>query len=124
MMKIGERDMNWIDDSLMNEMIAWAENNEDRSVFSEICEDVPSYYIDRQSKETYLIEYSFKTMAELKEALERYSGLSENSDILNKIVYAICQNRYRGEWEISDAKPEQESANDDQEKLPEFIYVF
>ena len=63
-------------------------------------------------------------MTTLYAALEEYSGLSGQLDILQKIVYAICQDRYRDTIEMTEPNNEQTQQSDDQMKLPEFIYVF
>ncbi len=116
--------MNLTDERLMEEISVWAEKNEDKNIFSGISKDETSYYVDRDSEDTYMMEYAVKTMAELRTALEEYSGLSGQLDILQKIVYAICQDRYRDTIEMTEPNNEQTQQSDDQMKLPEFIYVF
>ena len=110
-----------------------------RSIFPKISEGEVSYYIDRDSEETYIMEYSFKTIDELKGLLERYSGLSEESQMLKKMAVEVCQNRFRGNVETNsrsenikvktDAGKEMKKLGikketDGDKILPEFIYVF
>lgn len=116
--------MNLTDKSFINEIAAWAETNTDKEVFPEICEDIPSYYRNRESEDTYMMEYSVETMEELKELLEKHGGLSEDPLILQMIVHATCQNRYRKGLEISEIKSGQNLTNTDKVQLPDFIYVF
>lgn len=117
--------MSLINEKVIEEFAEWAKENEDRKIFPEISENENSYYIDRKSEDTYMTEYSFKTVAELKKELEKYSGLPADSQILKKLTVEICQNRFRSKLEMNvDNKMQSEKVNDGKKTLPEFIYVF
>lgn len=104
---------------------AWACENEDRNIYPEMSKDVDSYFEDRTSEETYIMEYPFKTMEGLRCGLERYSGLSEDPEMLKKLTITICEERYRRktagarDQSVPDDKDDQTKAG-----LPDFVYVF
>lgn len=104
--------------------LVWAQENEDKRIFPEICQKDQSYYINRNSEETYMIEYSFKTIAELKKLLECYSRLAEDSEMLKSLTIAICQERYRSELDknIKSLGKNNELYNGDK-VLPEYVYT-
>ncbi len=131
--------MSLINGEAAGELWEWARENEDRSIFPQISKGEASYYMNRNSEETYIMEYSFKTIAELKALLERHSGLSEEPQMLKKMAVEVCQNRFRGSMDTgADSshagtkteahkemkKPEIKKEPDDEKVLPEFIYVF
>lgn len=119
--------MSLINENVMKKFSEWAEENEDKSVFPVISEGEETYYIDRDSEETYMMEYSFRTLAELKKALEEYSGLSANPQMLKMMTIEVCRDRYRSELNIykeEDNSQERKAAQDSEKTLPEFVYVF
>lgn len=119
--------MSLIDKKSYESLIEWAKENEDRYIFPMISDEEDSYYIDRNSEETYMMEYSFETMGGLKEALEEYSGLSEFPEILRIITSEACKNRFdkgRAVYQAGSERQVLEKAQDDKTALPEFIYVF
>lgn len=117
--------MSLINEAVMEKFSVWAAENEDKDIFPSISHAEESYYIDRRSDETYMIEYSFQTLAELKKALEQYSGLSDNEQILKMMTIEICQNMFRSESVNHEAEETEEpKRSKDNKTLPEFIYVF
>lgn len=85
--------MNLISEKTIENFEAWAKENEDKSIFSKIHKEGDSYYTNRNPGETYLTEYSFGNMAELKQSMEVYSGLSADSQMLEKLTVEVCKNR-------------------------------
>lgn len=110
--------MSLIKEEVMEEFSVWAGKNEDKHIFPVIDKEESSYYIDRESEDTYMMPYSFETVAELKKLMEEYSGLSEDLQMLNKLTVEIYKARFRGKKAV-----EEESAGKKTE-LPEFVYVF
>jgi hypothetical protein len=123
-MKIGEINMSLINEDIIEELSIWAKKNEDKNVFPQILEKEDSYYMNRESEETYIMEYSFNTLQELKNSLIKYSGLSEYADILKIMTVAICQEKFRGMNEIPYNIELEEKEDDKKSELPEFVYVF
>lgn len=118
--------MSLIDEKTKEEFCTWAAKNEDKHIFPVISEEEDSYYVDRDSERTYMMDYSFKTVAELKEALEEHGSLLSDSRILRMLVIEICRNRYDGRVEKhkkSDTDELQKEENRTTE-LPEFVYIF
>lgn len=118
--------MNLINDQFVNDFSEWAEENEDKSAFPSISERTDSYYISRNSEETYMMEYSFETVAAFKTALERYSRSSMDTWLVNKMIVAMYQNRFTSgqNKNIPDEQKEKLSPVDGKSELPEYIYVF
>ena len=118
--------MNLIEKKVRGEFATWAQENENKDIFPKISQEESSYYIDRSGDETYLMEYSVPNIAQLKADLERYSGLSEDTELSKKLAIAICQYRFCGEErkqhgdESVFPKP---MAVDADKTLPEYIYV-
>lgn len=110
--------------SLIDE--TWAKENEDKHIFPGISDEADSYYKKRNSETTYMMEYSFRTVAELEKALLDYSGVSSDARILKMLAIEICENRYMAGQE----KCGQEDSNIVLEQdiqgteLPEFVYIF
>lgn len=124
-MKIGGGDMNLIREETIEDYAIWAESNEDKTIYPDISKDAESYYIDRASSETYMMEYSFKTVMELKRLLEIFSGLSDPS-IVRRLTIDICQNRYFDELKMYDNMfCRQKFCKDDNvvALLPEYVYT-
>lgn len=103
-MRIGEAGMSLIDERTIDDFRVWAKDNKDRSVFPEIYKAEKSYYMNRNLEETYLMEYSFHNMAELKEALAAYGGLLTDSWMLVKLVVEVCKNISCPKAEITEDK--------------------
>lgn len=119
--------MNLIKEEFLSRFSEWAAENENTSVYPKINPQKESYYIDRNSDETYMMEYSINTLHDLREALYKYSGLSEESEMLKMITTEMCRNRYgaiTGEAVNSDDDFQNQSFQDNNETLPEYIYVF
>lgn len=118
--------MSLIDESIIDKLSKWAELNEDTTVFPTINDDEDSYYANRVSDQTYIMEYAFKTLQELKEGLNKFSGLSDdNSEILKIMTVEVCQERFRGKIEESDVDTgEVKDSENKKSELPEFIYMF
>ena len=115
--------MSLISEDIMAELSAWAEKNEDKSVFPTFSKAEDSYYIDRKSDETYMMEYSFETMAELRNLVEVYSGLADDPHMLRRLVVEIMQNRFEDKLEM----PEFAGSNmvkNVNKILPDFVYRF
>ena len=114
-------------EKVIEEFQTWAKKNKDNTVFSEISKEEDSYYSNKNSEETYLIDYSFQNMAELKEALVKYSGLLADSQILKCMTVEICQHRFEKNLKMHknvDNREKKEEVYDSQKILPEFVYVF
>ncbi|MCM1233055.1 MAG: hypothetical protein NC489_23270 [Ruminococcus flavefaciens] len=121
--------MNLINGNIREYLSLWAKENEDANVFPKISDEVTSYYITRNSKQSYIKEYAFENMQELASELERYSGLPEKSQLLKKMTVAICENRYKSYFEgygnEGERKYDEGIVRGDEEKeLPDFIYIF
>lgn len=115
--------MSLISEDIMAELSAWAKKNEDKSIFPVISKAESSYYIDRKSDETYMMEYSFETMPELKTLIEAYSGLTDDPQMLRRLVVEIMQNRFEDKLEM----PVLADSNRDKnvnKVLPDFVYRF
>ena len=84
--------MNLIEKKVRGEFATWAQENENKDIFPKISQEESSYYIDRSGDETYLMEYSVPNIAQLKADLERYSGLSEDTELSKKLAadYTEC----------------------------------
>jgi hypothetical protein len=123
-MRIGEKGMSLIDKDFIDELSTWAEKNEDKTVFPQIDDNVDSYYINRDSEQTYIMEYSFKTLQELKECLIEISGLPSDSEILKLMTVGVCQERFRGKSEILSNKSQTVKVDNSHQDLPEYVYVF
>ncbi len=117
---------NLITEKNIGDFYGWARENKDESIFPLISEGEDSYYITRNSEETYLMEYSFHNMAWLKESLKKYAGLSSDLQMLKKLTVTICQNRFIGNLQIHEDRisREKKEVQDGKKTLPEFIYVF
>lgn len=116
-----------LSENVIEEFFAWAKENKDNNIFSEISEEEDSYYINRNSEETYLMEYSFQNMAWLKEALEECSGLSADSQMLKNMTVEICQKKFESNPEIREhlvSEKKEEKVQESKKTLPEFVYVF
>lgn len=118
--------MNLINKRLAGELFMWAEKNADRDVFAQINEEV-SYYINRESEDTYIMEYSLNTAAEVKKELETYSGISSDAELAAMLTVGICQsklyskeNRKLESTDMVNAVKEAENRSE----IPEYIYVF
>lgn len=115
--------MSLINDDIIKSLSAWAEKNEDKRSFLHIEQDEKTYYKDRASDETYIMEYSIKTIADVRLALEKYGGLSEAPQMLENMAIGLCQNRYRQNRSVSESV--ERNKNEDVNKiLPDFIYSF
>lgn len=127
MVVIGEINMSLINDKIIKELSKWAEINANNHIFPKASYTDASYYLSRDSEETYMMEYSFKTEEEIKNALERYCGLESEPQLLKELTIAICQNRYKARLgeDLIETDANQETKSEDSEaKLPEYIYVF
>lgn len=115
--------MSLINEDIIKNLCAWAEKNENKEIFSQIEHNEKTYYKARASEETYIMEYSVKTIGDVKLALEKYAGLSEDPYMLEKMAIGLCQNRYRQDWSVSESVERDE--NEDMNKtLPDSIYSF
>jgi hypothetical protein len=120
-MKIGEISMNLIDESIIDELSKWATENEDKNVFPQISCKESSYYVDRESEETYMMEYSINTLQDLKTNLKHYSDLSDETEILKLITVGVCKECIKNDEIIKNTELLDDEKQSD---LPEFIYVF
>lgn len=119
--------MNLIKEEVFKRFSEWAAENENKSVYSEINSHKESYYIDRNSDETYMMEYSINTLHDLRDALYKYSGLSADYEMLKMVTTEMCRNRYKavtGEAVNKEDNFRNQSFQNNQETLPEYIYVF
>lgn len=125
-MRIGETNMNLIEEEVVKVFSVWAGMNEDKYIFPAINKEQTSYYINRESEETYIMDYSFESVAELRDLIANYCGLSEESQILNKLTLEIYKNRFRGKLvsDVGDVKNDTKEVQSEQVELPEFVYVF
>ena len=110
--------------SLIDE--TWAKENEDKHIFFFFSDEADSYYKKRNSETTYMMEYSFRTVAELEKALMEYGGILPDVQILKMLAIEICENRYMagheqyGKEDLSKVSEEDAQASE----LPEFVYIF
>ena len=94
-MKIGGISMSLIDEKVLEDFSIWAEEKENKHIFPATSQKETTYFIERESEETYMMEYSFKTLKELQSGLEKYGGLSSDLQTLRMLVVGICQDRYK-----------------------------
>lgn len=111
----------------MDDIAVWAEAHENKNIFPEISDKEKSYYVDRDAEDTYIMEYSFSNLFNIKEALKAYSGLTSEPFLLKKMAVEIgkncCINREDADNEkniIRYMRNEQPA----QGILPEFRYEF
>ena len=104
----------------------WAERNEDNGVFANIVSDISSYYVNRNSKETYIMQYMPANLMELSDNIKEYSGLSADSPMFRTLVVEICTNMRRGgQQEPGRTRVEKnEELQINEHTLPEHIYFF
>lgn len=107
MMGIGEGNMSLISEKTIEDFAIWAKENEDKSIFPGVIKEKSSYYKNRDTNEDYMMEYSFQTIAVLIDILKEYSGLKTSSEVLQKLVLAICQERCVHEAEEEKCKSEE-----------------
>lgn len=125
-MRIGETCMNLIEKEAAKAFSVWAGKNEDKHIFPAINKEQTSYYINRESEGTYIMDYSFDSVAELRDLIANYCGLSEEPQILNQLAVEIYKNRFRGNLasNVGNVKNETKEIQSEQVELPEFVYVF
>lgn len=126
-MEIGGNNMSSISETDIEIFSEWATKNEDKNIFPYICKEEKSYYLDRNSEETYMMDYSFQTLAELKKALKQYSGLEDDEEMLKMMTIEICKYRFKCNMEIhkfEDNRQEQRKIKNGEKTLPDYIYVF
>lgn len=106
----------------------WAKQNEDKTVFPDISEDAASYYIDRNSEETYMMEYSFHNLESLRNNLDQYRELSTDLYLLKNLAIGISENRVQSKSEMHRDSNEdlltENTVTHDEKTLPEYVYVF
>ncbi len=125
--EIGEVSMNLISEKEAAFFSSWAKEKKDEKCFAEIEKEKSSYYIDRDSEETYIMEYSFRNMEELKKLLRQYGTPDQEPELLKALTIAICRN---GPGSVQSSmncgkKQGQGCLAEDKEKiLPEYTYVF
>lgn len=116
--------MSLINEDIKKKISNWAEENADQNVFPKISQEKDSYYINRGSEKTYMMEYSFKTIEELKILLDKFSGLSNEQEMLRILTLGIMQNRFE-QKEETDCNDFKDIELDNAEKsLPDFVYAF
>lgn len=116
--------MNLIDEKIIEKFYVWAKDNENKNIFHQISSEEHSYYINRISEDTYIMEYSIRTLGELKHMLALYAGLTETDWMLEQLTIEICQNKFHGE-EKETKNNLRETVNENKgDIIPEFIYVF
>lgn len=99
----------------------WAKRNGDNSIFEkEAGKD--SYFVERGQDLTEIWNYQFSTIGELKNIISAIIGSDIESDLEKLIVVSAfkCKN-LTGKISASDVRSA-EQEND--EKIPEYIYVF
>ncbi len=115
--------MNLISEKVIEELTIWAEKNEDKNIFSRISADEDSYYIKRELDDTYIMKYSMGTLSELKQMLEKYSGLSDNPEMLKMLTVEVCQDRYQSPLRVN-REDKRKKTHKNEKTLPEYVYVF
>lgn len=117
--------MNPIDNDNLQKLVIWAEQNEDKDTFLKVSQEASSYFMVRETEENYIMEYSFKTLEELKRGLEEYSGLFDDQQLLREMTVQICQNRFKSHLSMTVENEHIGSNQKTTEKtLPDFVYVF
>ena len=113
---------------MKEDLSEWAEQNKDKTVFPEISEEETSYYIDRNSEETYMMEYSLDDLQSLRNNLEKYPELSSDLNLLKNLTIGISRNRVQREPEKhgdpNSDHLEENTVTHDERTLPEYVYVF
>lgn len=129
MIRIGEIYMNLISEEFTELISMWAQTNSDKNIFPDRSENQTTYYINREDEDSYIMEYSFKTLPELKEAICKYSGLQAEDELFKRIVIEICQLKCESEYEehnhnMVGLMRERDAVLSEDKALPEYIYVF
>ncbi len=119
--------MSLIREKVIDDFWSWAGTHADKDIFPEISAEENSYYIDRNTDQTYIMEYSFQDMFALREALEEYSDLKSDPYMLKRMTIELFQNRYVSLDDMNRDVDSQVSIGKkqaDQKSLPEFRYEF
>ncbi len=115
--------MNSISEKTIEEFAIWAKKNEDKNIFPLISADEDSYYIKRESDDTYIMKYSIETLMELRQALEVHGGLSDSPEMLKMLTVEVCQDRYKSTLRAN-KEDKRKKAYKGEKALPEYVYVF
>ena len=116
--------MSLISEEVIDDFLLWAEEHEDKGIFPTISGMETSYYIDRDTEKTYIMEYWFENMMSILRALEEYAGLKSESYILKRMTIELCQNRYVSKEYGGIDRQFIERGQEMQGMLPEFRYEF
>ena len=76
-----------------------------------------SYFRERSTDDTYIMEYDFSSIADLKSLMGEVSGVSIPDDVTHMLAVAA----FRAKPELTDL---QQTISNEQKNIPEFIYVF
>jgi len=104
--------MNLINEKVLEPIKNWSNENKDKEVFPVISERENSYYTERKSDETYLMEYDFRNIKELRDILQEYMDGTEEKTILGRMAMLVLQN------------DPQRNVNYTVEKISDYIYRF
>lgn len=119
--------MSLIREKVTDDFLAWAGTHADKDIFPAISAEENSYYMDRDTDQTYIMEYSFQDMFALREALEEYSDLKSDPCMLKRMTIELFQNRYVSPDDMNRDVGSQSSTGkkqEEQKSLPEFRYEF
>ncbi len=100
----------------------WAAANRDEQVFEQrSSSSMDSYFLTRNSEETYIMPYKFKTIPEFQERIKEVCGAE--IDPQRQKLLAITAFKCRAVAEEK-SHEEQKKENTNKGKLPEFTYAF
>lgn len=109
--------MHSINDNEINRLKVWAaEENSGKSFAKAEVNEVDSFWENRENDSTYLKEYTFTNVPEFEALCTNILGHELNGKIKKVISVAVMKNAPRQEHEKEEKQ--------DDEKLPEYIYVF
>lgn len=97
------------------QLLEWAQRQGQNTFESD--DNRESYFIERNTDNTYIIEYDFSTIADLKALMDTISG----AKIPDEIKHMLAVAAFRAKPEMSDL---QQTISNEQKNIPEFIYAF
>lgn len=114
--------MNSIDVKEKQRLQEWASAHSDDSIFDRRCkDDEDSYFISRNTEDTYIMKYKFESIPQLQEKMEMVCGdeIERQTQKLLAITAFKCRTALSEDIQETDI-----NTGVDRGKLPEFTYAF
>lgn len=104
-------------------LLNWAKAASSRMAEEVVCSE--SYFEERTSEETYLVEYVFDTVGNMNEMIQKVLG-NGRDEKLRKVceVAALKERSSQVEERGKDAQTMKEEQQKEESQIPEFIYNF